>query len=176
MTTAGAGLRPARGPRVTRARRRPTCREETALGALRSVSPEGSSGGFADADSEAERLLRRPARRRPQVGCAMRVSLNFQRITILPKSSRPPDRCDATSISIIVTNRVKLSGRRDTAADLTMRKKACLLGMPSVLQDASFSAAAAGCVSSGREGRGLSARGGWHTPRQGRCNVARLPH
>ena len=37
MTTAGAGLRPARGPRVTRARRRPTCREETALSALRSV-------------------------------------------------------------------------------------------------------------------------------------------
>ena len=37
MTTAGAGLRPARGPRVTRAHRRPTCREEVALAALRSV-------------------------------------------------------------------------------------------------------------------------------------------
>ena len=39
------------GPRVTRARRRPEPREETALGVLRSVSLEGSSGGFANADS-----------------------------------------------------------------------------------------------------------------------------
>ena len=67
MTTAGAGLRPARGPRVTRARRRPTCREETALGVLRSVSPEGSSGGFANADSEAERLLRSACAAAPAV-------------------------------------------------------------------------------------------------------------
>ena len=49
MTTAGAGLRLARGPRVTLARRRPTRREGAALAALRSVRrrPRTRRGGRA---------------------------------------------------------------------------------------------------------------------------------
>ena len=73
----------------------------------------------------------------------------------LPKSSRPPDRGDATSIVESLRVRVKLTGRRDTAADLDNTKKSCVLVSYKTLACASWCG-----------GPGLSARGGWHSSRR----------